>query len=222
MSLMIMEQVAQKEVSGRRRTRVDAAQSPSHRSLNLATRRQSHVQQHHFLLFALLIICCLPAACSAASVVIKEQMVEVPAAVVEVVEAVLTPDRSTLDKLAQSGQIVVDLSPLPKQLEYTLSDVNDDLQRRQELGQDTVSSAKPVTQTVTATVAGSGTKTTRASTATLVTAATEASSPLPSAFDSGFSSNITASCSSFMNSMLANATFKACLPVSLLLQVCNS
>ncbi|ESZ95936.1 hypothetical protein SBOR_3628 [Sclerotinia borealis F-4128] len=56
----------------------------------------------------------------------------------------------------------------------------------------------------------------------LASAATGTTANLPTPFDSGFTSNITASCSSFMMSFLANETFKACLPFSLLLQNSNS
>ncbi|TEY77674.1 hypothetical protein BOTCAL_0052g00130 [Botryotinia calthae] len=56
----------------------------------------------------------------------------------------------------------------------------------------------------------------------LVSAATGTTASLPTPFDSGFSSNITSTCSSFMMNFLANETFKACLPFSLLLQNSNS
>ncbi|KAF7880812.1 uncharacterized protein EAF02_006703 [Botrytis sinoallii] len=55
----------------------------------------------------------------------------------------------------------------------------------------------------------------------LVSAATGTTN-LPTPFDSGFTSNITSTCSSFMMDFLANETFKACLPFSLLLQNSNS
>ncbi|CAG8951418.1 hypothetical protein HYFRA_00007333 [Hymenoscyphus fraxineus] len=211
MNLMIMEGIARKEASGGRRK--VAAQSYRHR-LNPAARPTRHdlCSRHHLLLFAFFIIYFLP-ICSA-SVLVKREMVEEPTALRE---AVSTPRRSSVDQWTQpeSGKILVDLSHPPNQQEWTLSDVNDDLQRRQELGQDAPKSPS-VTQTVTATVGGSGTRTNPST--TLVTAATDVPSPLPSAFDSGFGSNITASCASFMSYMLQNATFKACVPVSILLQ----
>ncbi|PQE03076.1 C6 transcription factor protein [Rutstroemia sp. NJR-2017a BVV2] len=52
----------------------------------------------------------------------------------------------------------------------------------------------------------------------LSVAATATAASLPTPFDSGFSSNITSTCSSFMMGFLANETFKSCLPFSLLLQ----
>ncbi|KAF7948900.1 hypothetical protein EAE96_008082 [Botrytis aclada] len=56
----------------------------------------------------------------------------------------------------------------------------------------------------------------------LVSAATGTTTNLPTPFDSGFTSNITSTCSNFMMDFLANETFKACLPFSLLLQNSNS
>lgn len=47
-------------------------------------------------------------------------------------------------------------------------------------------------------------------------------SPLPKPFDGGLGTNYTQqSCPTFLRSMLSNETFSACLPLSLLLQVCN-
>ncbi|KAI0440203.1 hypothetical protein F4803DRAFT_487234 [Xylaria telfairii] len=52
------------------------------------------------------------------------------------------------------------------------------------------------------------------------TTTTAAASPLPSPFDGALAANFSAgqSCPNFINAFLSNATFKACYPVSLLLQ----
>ncbi|KAI9646299.1 hypothetical protein NHQ30_005740 [Ciborinia camelliae] len=83
----------------------------------------------------------------------------------------------------------------------------------------------PPKSIMTSTVTASSSSSTLASSETssgLWSAATGNAGALPAPFDSGFTSNITASCSSFMMGFLANESFKACLPFSLLLQNSNS
>ncbi|TVY45170.1 hypothetical protein LSUB1_G001017 [Lachnellula subtilissima] len=126
---------------------------------------------------------------------------------------------SALERLAKSGVLLVDQSPYPTPLDAA-SDYGvsaNDLRRRDDLfGDDSTSSSASVESTAQS---SSSSPTTTASAAAGIATATSASmSSVPTPFDSGFSSNITATCSSFMNDMLANATFKSCLPFSLLLQ----
>ena len=55
----------------------------------------------------------------------------------------------------------------------------------------------------------------------LATAGQESLIPLPHPFDTSLGNNFTAiSCPTFFNTFLTNDTFNACLPLSLLLQVC--
>lgn len=79
------------------------------------------------------------------------------------------------------------------------------------------------TQKATSTAADSSS--TLASTTTsgdLATATGDSSTPLPSPFDSSLGNNFTtAACPAFIQSFLAEPQFKACLPFSLLLQVCS-
>ncbi|CAD6456719.1 5f493113-6eb7-49fd-9771-bfc1267d449f [Sclerotinia trifoliorum] len=72
-----------------------------------------------------------------------------------------------------------------------------------------------VTDSSSSTLASSGTSSGQLSAAT-------ARPSLPTPFDSGFTSNVTSTCSSFMMNFLADDSFKACLPFSLLLQNSNS
>ncbi|KAJ8065756.1 hypothetical protein OCU04_006426 [Sclerotinia nivalis] len=79
------------------------------------------------------------------------------------------------------------------------------------------------TGTATATVTDSSSSTLASSeTSSGQLSAATATTSLPTPFDSGFTSNITSTCSSFMMNFLANESFKACLPFSLLLQNSNS
>lgn len=204
--------------------RVDAAPcgSRSRSSAHSSSRnngfpRRSPLSRHVVFYFALIIICCLP-LCSA-TVYIQEQMVE------PVEEVTGPPEGSTMDSSASSGRIFADPSPQPASQDWgdwTLESIQE-LRRRDDPVQLISSSASSPsvtvsekTQTVTTTVAST---TPSPSRGIAPAAATDASSPLPIPFDSGFSSNLTANCASFMNNMLADATFRQCLPISLLLQV---
>lgn len=78
----------------------------------------------------------------------------------------------------------------------------------------TSSSSSAASTTVAATLIGSSTTSTSTS---------EATSPLPSPFDTSLGNNFTAAgCPAFFKSFLSNSTFHDCLPLSLLLQVRNS
>ncbi|TVY46708.1 hypothetical protein LOCC1_G004664, partial [Lachnellula occidentalis] len=123
---------------------------------------------------------------------------------------------SALERLAKSGVLLVDHSPYPHtgpldaESDYGVS-VNDLRRREDPFGNESTSSS--------ASPSSSSSPTTTTSAAAGIATATLASmSSVPTPFDSGFSSNISATCSSFMNDMLANATFTQCLPFSLLLQ----
>lgn len=80
-----------------------------------------------------------------------------------------------------------------------------------------------ITGTATATVTDSSSSTLASSnTSSGQLSAATATTNLPTPFDSGFTSNVTSTCSSFMMNFLADDSFKACLPFSLLLQNSNS
>ncbi|KAI9844380.1 MAG: hypothetical protein M1838_002204 [Thelocarpon superellum] len=82
-------------------------------------------------------------------------------------------------------------------------------------------SASESTSTATDSSAPSSTPSTSSS--GLATQPAPTGGPLPSAFDTSLGSNFTTSaCPNFFNSFLQNSTFKACLPLSLLLQNSNS
>ena len=175
---------------------------------------------HTSSLFLVILLTCCVSLSSANAVYIKEQMVE-PA------------DDDAADRLAalaRSGTILVDRRPPPPHANskaWILATEHDGLQRRGDVSssspgnQQNVSSASASSATSmnsTTNSTASQTATTTSSSASAVST-TQAASPLPSPFDQGFSGNITDSCQSFMDDMLTNATFKSCLPFSLLLQV---
>ncbi|TGO10701.1 hypothetical protein BPAE_0998g00010 [Botrytis paeoniae] len=123
----------------------------------------------------------------------------------------------------QSSNLDLD-SDLDSDLE---SDLESDLNRKRNVA--TITSTATITpprstSTATATDSSSSSSTLAESQTSsgLVSAATGTTASLPTPFDSGFTSNITSTCSSFMMDFLANETFKACLPFSLLLQNSNS
>lgn len=155
-------------------------------------------------LFLVIILTCF-LSFSSASIYIEEEMVErSPEDVTELLG-------STFARLARSGTILVDQRPPPEPKSWEL-DTADDLRRRNT---ENTSSSNSITK-------GSSTSTLAPTTTSsgLVVATTESASALPTPFDTGFNNNITTNCQSFMTSMLANTTFKSCLPFSLLLQVC--
>jgi hypothetical protein len=171
---------------------------------------------------------------------IEERMLELPKEVPELFQ-------STLARLARSGSILVDQRPYfnpdhaiasrtknPSSVDSP-SDIiitADNLHRRTDAAAETNDEVSSVSNAITSTATivppkstgtgtSSGTSTLAGSTTSsgLAVAATASASALPQPFDSGFSSNITSTCSSFVTGFLANETFKSCLPFSLLLQV---
>ena len=216
----------ERRISGVSNSRVNPSHSSHHQHTprNLAPRneRSSWLRHRLFpasssvLLILLTISCCISLS-SASHFYIDEQMIE----------SIEADDGSedlgsALARLAKSGTILVDQGPPPNPKAWTLQTEHDGLQRR---GADSSSSSKDHTSSskvsstssmiTTASTSSSATKTS----SSIVAATTAAASPLPSPFDQGFSGNITDSCQSFMDGMLGNATFKSCLPFSLLLQV---
>ncbi|PMD20367.1 hypothetical protein NA56DRAFT_573885 [Hyaloscypha hepaticicola] len=112
-------------------------------------------------------------------------------------------------ELADLGTLLVDPAWTPERLQA----IHGDLHRRNDHASNSISSTLTVSTTATTTVASSS----------ITAAATPlATSQLPNPLDIGFSNNITASCQSFMTSMLTSSNFTACLPFSLLLQNSNS
>lgn len=182
-----------------------------------------HRQTDKTLLF--LIICaCLFSITSASSVYIEESMVEVQThSDAQVIQA-------ELDRLAQTGRILVDPNPPSDPNAWILATEHDDLQRRgldhlylphqqhheQERRAAHSSSSSSSTTMITTTKPTS----TATATSSGVSVATDTSSfTLPAPFDQGFGNNVTESCSNFLLSFLTNQTFQSCLPFSLLLQV---
>lgn len=199
----------------------DPSQVSSHHTSNSTPTRprnqnqtptQNHKRKHersswprhhfsHFLLVTILLSCFFSLTTASASTYIPIEE--------EMVEEVLVGETvgSTFARLARSGTIIVDprSPPEPPQQNWDVesADPDMDLRRRNLNGTSSVK-----TTSATATASGG------------IVAATTSSVPsLPTPFDTGFNNNITTSCATFMNSMLSNATFKSCLPFSLLLQV---
>ena len=196
----------------------------------------SRPSRHHptYLLIILIItISCLFSSTSASpSVYIPESMIEDRAGDVQV---------QSFGRSAPKGRILVDQrpSPIPNPERWTLATVDelrrrafDDLsllspppakihlELRAALSSNSTShsssGSSPSSTMSSSATTRTGTKTTSSS---AIATATHASVPLPSPFDQGFSGNITQSCSNFVNGFLHNATFKDCLPFSLLLLV---
>ncbi len=155
----------------------------------------------------IVLTCCISLSSAAhAGYYIDEQMIEARQA--ETLE-------STLERLARGGIILVDQSPPPVLARQWAADPvpepeTDDLKPRAAVAAST---------TLVTSISSSSTVASSTTTSSIAADTTDSASPLPSPFDSGFSNNITSDCQSFMTSMLSNATFKTCLPFSLLLQV---
>ncbi|KAF8854893.1 hypothetical protein BDZ45DRAFT_596434 [Acephala macrosclerotiorum] len=187
---------------------LSSTQASSHHG-STPTRRHEHsswlrhcsIPTRH--LFLVIILTCF-LTFSSASIYIEEEMVErSPEDVAELLE-------STFARLARSGTILVDQRPPPEPKSWEL-DTADDLRRRDTDNTSNSTTNSSSTSTLAPTSTSSG-----------LVATTESASPLPTPFDTGFNNNITTNCQSFMTSMLANSTFKSCLPFSLLLQNSNS
>lgn len=216
-----------------------STQSSSHHHA-LTSRRNEHtpwprhrqlIKTSHLLLLVFL-TCCLSFT-SASSVYIEESMVEVEEHPVDTPETF----QESLDRLARTGTILVDPRPppIPNPKAWTLATENDDLRRRslddlkifavRQVGddendsKDSSSSSMTTTSLRPSSTKGSSSKGSSTVSSGLVAQTTAASTSLPTPFDNGFANNITESCSNFMYGFLTNATFHACLPFSLLLQV---
>lgn len=224
-------------------TRKSATRSRLHhtRDVNNSPSRQQYSSFHrlptHILLltFSLLLTCIAPTV-SASALYIPEQMVETPKHLAPAAPEKPEDPRSALLRLATSGPILVDLSDEPSKdgnpEDWTLASIEDDLRRRKkrQVGGDeeattttkSTTSAKSTTSRQATTTLASITSATSSTTSTrggIAVAEETGTRPLPQVFDSGFNANLTSSCQTFMRNMLANETFKSCLPVSLLIQV---
>jgi hypothetical protein len=215
------------------------ASAPARRNRRRAWLRQRQPLRTSHLLLVVFLTCCLSLTAASSSVYIAESMVEVE-------ESPMSETfQESLARLARTGTILVDPRP-PPNVEpnphaWTLATLDDDLaaaQRRsldrpnqnshdrlnaRQVGDehadaDAKSSSSSMISTATR---PSPTKSseTASGTSGIVAQTSTASSTLPTPFDTGFGGNITQSCSDFMSGFLGNATFKECLPFSLLLQV---
>jgi hypothetical protein len=171
--------------------------TPRRRNEHMPWLRHRPIQTTHLLLLIFL-TCCL--SFSSATVYIQEQMVEAQDDGPEVLGS------GSATELADSGTLLVDPAWTPERLHA----IHGDLKRRNDHTSSSISSTSTVSTTATTTVASSS---------TTAAATPLATSQLPTPLDIGFSNNITASCQSFMTSMLTSSNFTACLPFSLLLQV---
>lgn len=165
-----------------------------------------------YLITVLVVLtCCLSFASASSSVFIdiEEQMVEVPR--VQAIDADVDQRPAPIQAAALSSQLLVDLSPPPvlNGKTWVLATVNDDLKLRKR-GEDASASATSTSMTTVVSSTGSS--------STAIAVATSTAATLPTPFDQGLT-NITESCTSFMEGFLTNSTFKSCLPFSLLLQV---
>lgn len=130
-----------------------------------------------------------------------------------------------IDIPESESEVEKENNPLPSQSHQSPSpsqtpkpSLNSDLKKRNV---ETITSTATIIPPKSSATASSTTLASSSTTSSgLVSAATGTTTNLPTPFDSGFTSNITSTCSSFMTGFLANETFKSCLPFSLLLQVC--
>lgn len=221
-------------VSHHTQTSTSSSTSKLHHHNN-SSAQQTHINFHslpkHIILltFTILLTCITPTV-SANALYISEQMVETPKNLVPAAPAKPEDPRTALERLALSGPILVDLSPPPQKdpvsNTWVLATLDEDLKRRKrQVGQDepaptskAVSSTKAATSTVP-TQASSTIKSPSSSTSIVAVAEETGTTPLPKVFDSGFGGNLTNSCQSYMDNMLADKTFQSCLPLSMLLAV---
>lgn len=158
-----------------------------------------------FLSIFIVLTCCLSFS---SAYYIKEEMVED-------IDSSGADDSDILGSafaaLAKTGTIVIDQRPPPVPGSWRLASEEESIMvKRHDAATDTTS-----TTSHTASMTSTPSTTSTAST----TSASQTSSPLPSLFDSGYSSNITTTCANFFTDFLSNSTFKSCYPFSLLLQV---
>lgn len=120
--------------------------------------------------------------------------------------------RSSLDPLAQRGELLVDRGePSPARMPFA---PRDDAAETITVPVLTTTTASARSQPVTTTTI------TQTSSLAVDTSAAS-SSPLPRPFDTNLGDNFTASCQPFFDSFLDNPDFQRCVPFSLLLQVCS-
>lgn len=187
--------------------------APSHNSRSLP--RRSAVNPNRSFILFLLLTCFYITLSTAEIISLSEPMFE------------STDERHTnedflsaFERLAHTGTILVDESPPPNPGGgWVLASEHEALVKRAD--RHNRSSSASLTPTPSKTLTTSSTSTSSSSTSTgIATQPTQGPIVLPTPFDSGFSSNVTDSCASFLDGFLTNAEFKACLPFSLLLEVC--
>jgi hypothetical protein len=124
--------------------------------------------------------------------------------------------RSTLDRLARRGEILVDTRPPPTPASPDAGHV---VERRQLVSQSTASSAPVSTPASSSPSSAAFASPTSTSAASPVPSSGQ-NTPLPSPFDTSLGSNFTSpGCPDFFKQFLADSQFRACLPFSLLLRV---
>jgi len=224
----MMDERRENNVPSSRCLSTSSTHSPSHHSNIPTSRRNRNISwpRHGraistssliFILFACFF------SIASASQYISESMVEVQTPT----EAELL--RSELDRLTRTGSILVDPNPPEDPKSWILATEHDDLLRRsfdqRNANNDNQRRASRTSESTTMITTSRPSATKGASSGTSssgIAVETEPVSPLPAPFDQGFAGNITDSCSTFMYGFLTNATFQACLPFSLLLQVSPS
>ncbi|KAG9244124.1 hypothetical protein BJ878DRAFT_422040 [Calycina marina] len=134
--------------------------------------------------------------------------------------------KSSLDRLAQSGILVVDHSPEPRAWDCINGDASELRRRQTDTSNDSSTTATTSKAATDASAAENSSLSPAASTTSSgslsVSTQESTTANLPQPFDSGSIGDITESCSDFIYGFLNNSTFQACLPFSLLLQNSNS
>lgn len=164
----------------------------------------------YILAIVVLISCCC-------SLVAADALEDLPQRITNPLDDASEELQLALAHLAESGMIVVDPRPPPRSGNYWQAESFEIVEKEGLLRKrsNLSTSSVPATSSTATSKAVSST-TTSGSAATL----TASSSPLPSPFDSSLGNNFTSpSCPDFIYSFLNNATFKSCLPFSLLLEV---
>ncbi|KAK6582748.1 hypothetical protein PZA11_005156 [Diplocarpon coronariae] len=182
-------------------------------SSTCAPTQQQQQQQHlsrparnttpRLMLLLLALAGCFALSSASPALRIEDELVEVAAEAEAEAQSFLVGP--TPEGLSRSGTILIDPSPPPASPDWALHLASAELRRRGE--------------TASESTAASGASATPSGLKTDESVSTEA---LPVPFDMGFNNNISTTCNSFMNSMLANSTFNKCLPFSLLLHNSNS
>ncbi|KAI0856574.1 hypothetical protein F4860DRAFT_518653 [Xylaria cubensis] len=175
------------------------------------SRSRSSSWMHRAVIFALLSCWCLISTAGAASSPSPDQSPRLP-------PTLTLADIDTDDIDTESELLLID-TRIPVFVDghwQIMSDEeNGELRRRAPAPKETTQT--PHATTTTEVVIDTSTVTDAADPPTTTTAA---ASPLPSPFDGALAANFSTgqSCPNFINQFLSNATFKACYPISLLLQ----